>query len=83
MPTILKGHDGLVTDLTYARLSGQRRLLSVGRDGLLCTWAPHVSPRTISVTKSETPLERVAADSQGRYIAVADKVGQLSVFLHQ
>jgi WD40 repeat protein len=82
-PTVLKGHEGLVTALSYARMNGQPRLISAGRDGLLCTWAPHLSPRTISVTKSAAPLERVIADPQGRFIAVADKVGQVGLFLHQ
>jgi WD40 repeat protein len=82
-PTVLKGHDGLVSALVFARMSGQPRLISVGRDGKLCTWAPHVLPRTVSVTQGDTPLERVAADPQGRLIAVADKTGRVSMFIHQ
>ncbi len=82
-PTILNGHTGLVTDLVFARMSGQQRLLSVGRDGLLCTWAPSLSSRTISLTNGDGPLERIAADPQGRLIAVADKGGRVSVFVHQ
>ena len=79
-PQILKGHTGLVTDLTFIQAQGNRRLVSVARDGVLCTWAPHLSSRTVTATAADVPLERLAVDPRERMLVVASRFGRVDAF---
>lgn len=81
-PQALKGHTGTVTDLAFSEQRGQRRLVSIAHDGMLCTWAPHLSPGTVTATATDAPLERLAADPRGRLLVAADRYGQVLAFLH-
>lgn len=74
-PILLKAHTKLVTTLVTA--PSDHRLLSGGRDGLVCVWRPQRSETPIVQHAMSAAVAHVAFRDDGAMAAAADDKGQL------
>jgi WD40 repeat protein len=79
--TVLEGHVAAISDVAYLRSwTKARELVSVGRDGRLCSWAPATSGQPIEVTMVSAALTKVAVARNDRRIVVGGAEGEVIAF---
>jgi WD40 repeat protein len=79
--SVLEGHIAPISDVAYLRRwSKARELVSVGRDGRLCLWAPDRAAQPVHMTTLSSPLTKVAVARDDRQIAVGGAEGEVLAF---
>lgn len=76
-PLTLAGHLGQITWLGFAPAS--RRLISLGRDGLVLLWMPGVSKSPIAMLEVEDRITCGAWSPDGRLLGLGTASGQIAI----